>query len=87
MDGVERTGKMSAPNGEDQDPMKDEAQRDRDDRREVTQTNIELMRTLRNIAQEAHAERRRYLAITVTVIVSVFAIRQFLPPAWMLWLP
>lgn len=78
---------MSAPSGEGQDPVKDEAQQDREDRREVTQTNIELMRTLRNIAQEAHAERRRYLAITVTVIVSVFAIRQFLPPAWMLWLP
>lgn len=87
MDDVGRTGQMSAPSGEGRDPSKNEAQQDRDERREAAQSNIDLMRALRNIAQEAHAERRRYLAITIAVVVGIFAFRQFVPPAWMLWLP
>ncbi len=87
MDGGGRSGQMSNPSGEDEvQPVTDKAQEDREARRENTMSNIELMRTLRKVAAEAHTERRKYMIITISAVIGIFAFRQFIPPAWTLWL-
>lgn len=58
-----------------------------EDDREKERDELRVLRALRDAAQEAHRERVRYTWVIVSAIGVVFLIRQFLPPAWMLWLP
>lgn len=83
MDDDERTGPMPTPNGEDSLPKRDQ---DADDVRGSTNTDIDLTRLMRDIANEAHQDRRRYFVLTMSVVFAVFAFRQFIPPVWTLWM-
>lgn len=71
MDDDERSAPLPNPNGDDQKPEIDET---------------DMLKMLRKLSQEAHIERRRYFAITMAVVVGVFAFRQFVPPVWTIWL-
>lgn len=68
---AERSAPLPNPNGDDHKPEIDET---------------DMLKMLRQLGMQAHIERRRYFAITLSVIVGIFAFRQFVPPVWTIWL-
>lgn len=55
--------------------------------RREQQDNLDLLRALRQVSEQARADRHRQTAIVVSVVTALFVIRQVLPPAWTVWLP
>lgn len=55
--------------------------------RREQQENLDLLRALRQVSQQARADRHRQTAVIVSVMTALFVIRQVLPPAWTVWLP
>ncbi len=51
------------------------------------QESLDLLRALRQVSQQARADRHRQTFWIVSTITATFIIRQVLPPAWTVWFP
>lgn len=71
---------MSNANG---DPIVNSVKRSVDVDRE--RDNVELLRVIRHLADQAHRERVRSTATFITIISAVFLFKQFVPPVWTIW--
>ncbi len=63
-------------------PPDDEKQRRQDET-----DALNMLRALRQVAQQARADRHRQTFWIVSTITATFIIRQVLPPAWTVWFP